>query len=367
MFSSSHSLPRSPLGSFLPSISEVRQLSSQAGGHVGAIDATLDGEWILKATGQEEINFYEHLNDPALEHDLTSGLGAIKPWIPAYGGHQARSGYTRSTVDADGREVGAPTALATEDMWQPGKPNGADKHTESIALSNLTQGLRNGTVGDFKISKRTWGLEADSKKRARQDASAAGSTSGSCGVMFAGGVTYLPTRGAYVRSTNRYGHDLTEETLSDSIACIFPSVLDPLLPSERARTSDSSAPLTLPLDELPPNALALEKNMLSTLRASRSQLSQLADAIARTGWDFPGSSALVAYGEEEATGKWVVRTGWIDFTHAHKTGLEDGVPGDGVPEGFKKMQRMMEGWEEVLEGNVGMLRDREVGLAAAAA
>ncbi|OXG52598.1 inositol/phosphatidylinositol kinase [Cryptococcus neoformans] len=172
----------------------------QAAGHDGTIDTSLDHRNVYKPTTQEEIQFYENINDSdfLIEHP---GLVKIKPFIPAYKGCVDRSSYTRSD-DSMQIEVEEEVPVYGEGGEVVGyKENTAKKHTHSIVLSNLLYELQNPTVADFKLGKRWWGSGSGQAKRFRHDKSCAATTSSATGILFAGAhVSYI--RSDLVRVTN---------------------------------------------------------------------------------------------------------------------------------------------------------------------
>ncbi|OWT41083.1 inositol/phosphatidylinositol kinase [Cryptococcus neoformans Bt1] len=328
---------------FPPDARSVARFHLQAAGHDGAIDTSLDHRNVYKPTTQEEIQFYENINDSdfLIEHP---GLVKIKPFIPAYKGCVDRSSYTRSddSMQTEGEEEVPVYGEGGEVVGY--KENIAKKHTHSIVLSNLLYGLQNPTVADFKLGKRWWGSESRQAKRFRHDKSCAATTSSATGILFAGAHTWVPGQETCVPTTKSYGYSLREETLSDSMACVFPSVTDLHLPSEKPYLASETDPSSCLQRKKSSDYMA---DMSNRALKSLESVTDIRTATKESGWSYPGSSLLIAHGVSKFTGKTEVKCALIDFAHAHKH--NDELPPDGVDDGLETLSKLLEDRANYLE------------------
>ncbi|ODO07336.1 hypothetical protein L198_00915 [Cryptococcus wingfieldii CBS 7118] len=315
------------------------------------MDTSPDGEWLYKATWYEAINDPEYMKEhPELE--------SLEPFIPAYKGWVERSSYVRSETPASSRrgsnvssshKLGDMVPKYGKDGQIVGyKPNGADKYTKSIIISNRTHGLRDVTVADFKLGTRLYGPLASPEKRARQDATTAESTSGSKGVLYAGGTTWLPSRECHVFSDDRFSRTLNDDTLASAAACVFPSIRDLALPSEYVVAQEDEQP-DLDLEE----CREKEQDMLNRTRTALQLLPKLSEAIQTTGLDFPGTSALIIHGKSVEDDTPEVRLAFVDFAHTHQHD-EDMSP-DGVLFGIQSTMGILREQEAALERSLAAL------------
>ncbi|WVQ71010.1 hypothetical protein IAR50_000535 [Cryptococcus sp. DSM 104548] len=321
------------------------------------MDISPDGKWLYKPTNDGEIAFYENLNDPEYMQQHPE-LESLKSFMPEYKGWVERSSYVRSrpaasrsgsVVSASSHEKGDMVPEYGKDgTIKRYKPNGSDKYTRSIIISNLAYALHEVTLADFKLGTRLWGPLASPDKRERQNATTAGSTSGSKGVLYAGGTTWLPSRQSHVVSDDRFARTLDEESLSSAARCVFPSVNDLVLPSE-SNISPMDAPALLDSHLY----RRTEQDMLNRTRTAIELLPQLSEAIKESGLDFPGTSALVFHGKSAEDDKPEVRLAFVDFAHVHEH--DDDLPPDGVRFGIDSTLNILREQEAVLESSVGRL------------
>lgn len=318
-----------------PDTLDVARFHLQAAGHDGTIDASLDHRNLYKPTTQEEIQFYENINDFdfLIEHP---GLVKIKPFIPTYKGCVDRSSYIRSDDSIQTEDAEEVPVYGEGGEVIGYKENIAKKHTQSIVLSNLLYGLLSPIVADFKLGKRWWGSRSGRAKRLRHDKSCAATTSGTTGIMFAGAHTWVPGKETCVSTTKSYGYSLRDDNLSDSMACVFPSVTDWHLFSKKPHLTLRTDPSSRLQRKTSSDYMA---DMLSRTLKTIESVTDIRTAMKESGWSYPGSSLLIAHGVSEFTGKTEVRCALIDFAHAHEH--NDELPPDGVDDGLETLSKLL--------------------------
>lgn len=185
------------------------------------------------------------------------------------------------------------------------------------------------TVTDFKLGKRWWGSQSKLAKSFRRDKSCTAVTDSTTGITSAGAHTRVTSRETYITTTKSYGYSLQDDILSNSIACVFRSVTDWHLSSEKPYPATGFDPgIRLPR-KTPPDCMA---DMLNRILKILESITDIRTAVKKSGWIYPGSSLLIAHGVSKFTRKTEVRCALIDFAYAHEHNNE--LPPDEVDDGL---------------------------------
>src|SRR5690606_23845460 len=95
-----------------------------------------------------------------------------------------------------------------------------------IVLENLTAPFHNPTILDLKLGSQLWDEDASLEKRARLDAVANSTTSGSLGYRIAGMKVWDPVTGSYKVYDKYYGRQFNESDVIKGIEDFFAGLGD---------------------------------------------------------------------------------------------------------------------------------------------
>ncbi|WVF70766.1 hypothetical protein IAT40_005560 [Kwoniella sp. CBS 6097] len=326
------------------------------GGHAGGIQVSEAddgvGEFILKKTDKDEIDFYDRVaaGDPP--------VSAIATYVPEYFGS-----VKHSRTDQQGSTFVPPRKLGIIVDPELGikpltKANTAQTHGQSIILSNVLYGLEPETVtcADWKIGNVMHTPDASEAKKKQMIGQVERSTSKYYAVRHVWGETAMQSedgRFSKVRAGKEYGYSLRKnpddtdsgrETLDDGVARYFPIPGDEILPKDddtmqretQARKDQSTAlgqsqvtksdiyhpdrkSTSTGVQSNPAPSLsgawtpqsgseaqtraravskkkAAIRGMRDVILKTQSELEGMAEAIEKTNWRYTGASVLLAHG-----------------------------------------------------------------------
>jgi inositol-polyphosphate multikinase len=165
------------------------------------------GTLLIKPCTPRELSFYESLHlHPTLAPYVPSFLGTLAPSTPA---------------DIPPEAAAQAESLAEAVAAQP-------KHNRNllIVLENLTAPFHNPTILDLKLGSQLWDEDASLEKRARLDAVANATTSGSLGYRVAGMKVWDPITGNYKVYDKMYGRQFNETDIIKVVEDFFAGLGD---------------------------------------------------------------------------------------------------------------------------------------------
>ncbi|KAG9317957.1 hypothetical protein JVU11DRAFT_9 [Chiua virens] len=201
-------------------------LSQQVGGHAG-VQVTEDESLLLKPALPHEVSFYQLVRDIV---DPSTGLNALKPWIPKFFGLLNIEGKL-ADPDADNIDAGTvpvivPVSASEGISASSGNGNSnatPSMNSQTLVLQNLLHGYRKPCVLDVKLGTILYGQDASEEKKARMIKKAAETTTLQTGIRLTGFQVYSNHSLDPIVYGKEYGYKLKPEQLQEGMRHFFPS------------------------------------------------------------------------------------------------------------------------------------------------
>ena len=161
-------------------------LSQQVGGH-GGVHVTEDESLLLKPALPREVAFYQFVRDV---DDPSTGLHALKPWIPRFIGILNLEGKL-ADIDPENAPIivpvpGSESTSMLSDFNNSTNTASSDTPSQTLVLQNLLYGYRKPCVLDIKLGTVLHDEDASEEKKTRMIKKAAESTSLQTGMRLTG-------------------------------------------------------------------------------------------------------------------------------------------------------------------------------------
>ncbi|KAK9463210.1 inositol polyphosphate kinase-domain-containing protein [Lipomyces oligophaga] len=175
---------------------------NKVAGHDGVLqDAS--GAVIIKPASPYEVDFYTTISQhPELENIIPQFYGTLQ--------------LTQESIESIESKAESQTLSMSHLITDV---------EQAIVLENVTAGFTKPSVIDIKLGRQLWDDRASPEKRARLDAVASKTTSGSLALRIAGMKIWDQNTSQFKSYDKNYGRSFTAETIKEGISAFFPSTL----------------------------------------------------------------------------------------------------------------------------------------------